>query len=402
VIKRRRGPHVNPDFPTSALTGMMFPSKGLIWRAEPRITSGCMFVADRVHDTTARAGLPGHGRGNTIPPRIAPDLMVEPKTDYTYRHGAIAVRTLAERLLEEGYSENQIFRGTAFGPEILTRDIPFAAFPEIATFYEHAAELTGNDLLGFEHGRQSNMRRLGLLCYVGLSSPTVRDFIRNLTRYRRVFSDVIEVDDSALDRVSAISWYFRVPARFERRQLVESGAMSILAGLEQAAQCKLRLRKARFRHLRKTHIAAIEDYLGCPVELGAPENAFYLEPPMLDLPLATADHELYRVLRQYAEEVLDRERGNGSALIVDVEHAIANLLAAGKANQDTVARALGLSARTLARRLAQEETTFFSILRDLREVLAINRAISVASNRCKARLSSLIINDNSPHCPSAY
>ncbi|MDU9005084.1 AraC family transcriptional regulator [Sedimentitalea todarodis] len=289
-----------------------------------------------------------------------------------YRHGAIYAKSLAEHLLAEGYSQSQVFSGTAFAPELLSQEKPFAEFPDIADFFEHAAILSGNDVLGFERGMERDMRRSGLLSYVGLSSPTVRDFIKNFARYRRVFTDVVELDEAILDRESVLSWYFRVPAKVERRQLVEFGASGILSGLEKAADQKLRLRKVCFRHLRKTHTNLIEDYLGCPVEFGAPENAFFFEPSALDVPLATADHELYSVLRQYAEDVLERERRNTSALIVDVERAIAARLAAGEANQDRVARALGFSSRTLARRLAQEGTTFFRTLRDLREGLAIS------------------------------
>lgn len=298
--------------------------------------------------------------------------MTEPAGIGTYRHGAIAVRTLAEELMEQGYSPARIFAGTAFDPSILTKDSPFAAFPDIAAFFEHAAALTGNDLLGFDCGRRRDIRRIGLLCYVGLSAPTVRDFVRNFTRYRRVFSDVIDLDDTALDRANTISWYFRVPVKCERRQLVEFGATGIIAGFEQATQCRIVPRSTQFRHLRNTHVDAIRDHLGCPVTFGAACNAFQFDAETLDLPLATADHELYRILTGYAEEVLARERRNGSELIVDVEHAIASRLASGAATQEAVARALGMSARTLARRLAREGTTFFTVLRDLREILAVN------------------------------
>lgn len=291
---------------------------------------------------------------------------------HSYRHGAIYVRSLAEHLLEEGYSQDQIFHGTAFGPELLTQDKPFAQFPDIAAFFERAATLTGNDVLGFERGIQRDIRRTGLLCYVGLSSPTARDFLKNLARYRRIFTDVVELDETVLDRDSVLSWYFSVPAKVERRQLVEFGASGILTGLEQATQRKPRLRKVRFRHLRKTNITVLKEKLGCPVEFGAPENAIYFEPCTLDTPLATADYHLYEVLKQYAEEVLERERRNISALTVDVERAIAARLAAGEANQDNVARALGYSSRTLARRLAEEGTSFFQTLQDLRESLAIS------------------------------
>jgi AraC-like DNA-binding protein len=52
-----------------------------------------------------------------------------------------------------------------------------------------------------------------------------------------------------------------------------------------------------------------------------------------------------------------------------VENAIAPLLPHGKARADIVARELGLSSRTLARRLEEEGLTFSSLLQKLRQDL---------------------------------
>ena len=109
-------------------------------------------------------------------------------------HNAVYVQELARRLLAQGFSEAGIFAGTGISPGIIDEDKPFVPFDAIANFYEHAADLTGNETLGFECGARREMRRSGLICYVGLSSPSVRDFIVNLARYRRVFTDAVEID----------------------------------------------------------------------------------------------------------------------------------------------------------------------------------------------------------------
>ena len=59
-----------------------------------------------------------------------------------------------------------------------------------------------------------------------------------------------------------------------------------------------------------------------------------------------------------------------SSLGLNVENAIAVLLPHGKAQSSEVARNLGMSQRTLARRLAAEGLTFAEVLRRLRSDLA--------------------------------
>ncbi len=61
--------------------------------------------------------------------------------------------------------------------------IPFAKH---AAFFELAAEVTRDGCLGLHFGQTRDTRDAGLLGYVGLSSPTLMDSIKNISRYRRV------------------------------------------------------------------------------------------------------------------------------------------------------------------------------------------------------------------------
>ena len=88
------------------------------------------------------------------------------------------------------------------------------------------------------------------------------------------------------------------------------------------------------------------------------------------MPIGSADHHLNELLTKYCEEAL-AHRGTGhSALRTNVEKAIATLLPHGKAQAAEVARRLGMSPRTLTRRLASEGLTFSGILEEQRIDLA--------------------------------
>lgn len=302
--------------------------------------------------------MPRTGRGHLMPARSP-------------RHGAVYVQSLAEDLLAQGFSEAEVFRDFPFGPEILGERNPVAEFSDIAAFFEHAAELTDDDTLGFRRGEVREMRRIGLLCYVGISSPTVMDFIKNIARYRRVFTDALEIDVQHLEDRGELRWSFAVPSTVGRRQYVEFGASGIVAAIRQATQTRIEPLNARFRHARNTDVAMVESFLGCPVQFGTEVNAFQFAAADLSLPLSTSDDHLFDMLQGYAEDALQRSAPATSSLVVRVEREIADRLASGEAVQDIVSRAMGMSARTLSRRLAEEDTTFFSILDNLRHSLAI-------------------------------
>ena len=87
--------------------------------------------------------------------------------------------------------------------------------------------------------------------------------------------------------------------------------------------------------------------------------------------LPHVDPYLNNLLLKYCEAALTDRRGNISQLRTRVENAISSLLPHGRAVVDDVARSLGMSKRTLARRLLDEGLTFTEVLQQLRRDLAV-------------------------------
>jgi AraC-like DNA-binding protein len=88
------------------------------------------------------------------------------------------------------------------------------------------------------------------------------------------------------------------------------------------------------------------------------------------MPIVSADPYLNQLLLKYCEEALAHRPAHGATLRSSVENAITPLLPHGKANAGEVARQLGTSHRTLARRLAAEKLTFSEIQTELKTDLA--------------------------------
>jgi AraC-like DNA-binding protein len=94
------------------------------------------------------------------------------------------------------------------------------------------------------------------------------------------------------------------------------------------------------------------------------------EKRVAELPVVSADPYLNRLLLEYCEEALSHRRLTRGSFRSSVENVIAPLLPHGRARADIVAHELGVSPRTLARRLEAEDLTFSSLLQKLREDLA--------------------------------
>jgi len=124
-------------------------------------------------------------------------------------------------------------------------------------------------------------------------------------------------------------------------------------------------------HRRRTNLPAkLKSLFGCKVAFGSDIDEVSYQQPFKDTPVVDADPYLNSLLVNYCEEALANRRVGSGAWRLKVENAIAPLLPHGRAELAEVAQRLGMSQRTLARRLASEGQTFGDILNGLRFDLA--------------------------------
>ncbi|TCM96413.1 AraC-like DNA-binding protein [Paenibacillus sp. BK033] len=114
----------------------------------------------------------------------------------------------------------------------------------------------------------------------------------------------------------------------------------------------------------------LEDYMGCPVRFGAEHNRLTLKRSDLDLPFLSYNEELLEILTPALERSLD-DRESRFSIVQTVKRLIKRGLAGSRPDMLIVARDLGISERTLQRRLAEEGTSFKKILSHVRHEMAL-------------------------------
>jgi AraC-like DNA-binding protein len=112
-------------------------------------------------------------------------------------------------------------------------------------------------------------------------------------------------------------------------------------------------------------------FVGTKVEFGADTDEFAFNIDARALPLIHSDPYLNDLLLKYCEAVLADRTGDKSQLRTRVENAISSVLPHGRVLVKDVARSLGMSERTLARKLSDEGLNFTEILQQLRRDLAV-------------------------------
>jgi AraC-like DNA-binding protein len=115
----------------------------------------------------------------------------------------------------------------------------------------------------------------------------------------------------------------------------------------------------------------IQNYLGCPVSFGQERNAVLLPVRTMDLVVERADPHLNAALTRLLDRLPAEESPARSPLRLAIEKELAERLPKGLPSPAELARQVGLSRRTLERRLAAEGTSIRRVSADLRRDLAV-------------------------------
>lgn len=118
-------------------------------------------------------------------------------------------------------------------------------------------------------------------------------------------------------------------------------------------------------------VQALEGYFGCRVRMGADHNRLTLNRGDLDRPFASYNEELLEILTPALDRTMD-ERQSQLTVSAKVKRILSRSLTRGRIDIQTVAFELGMSDRTLQRRLTDEGASFKQLLVQTRHEQALS------------------------------
>jgi AraC-like DNA-binding protein len=129
-------------------------------------------------------------------------------------------------------------------------------------------------------------------------------------------------------------------------------------------------REVRFQHARPRNTRELERFFGCKLRFDQRDNALVLSRDVLALPLSTSEPELGAYLESAAASRLAQLPA--PSLVDEVRAAIGDELRAGDVDIERVARRVGLTPRSLQRRLRDDGTSYRELIDTVRHQRAID------------------------------
>jgi AraC-like DNA-binding protein len=283
--------------------------------------------------------------------------------------GGIA-RLACARLRELGKDVAGILAKVGARPEQVNDDAVRLEVPKQIRILELVAEELQDDLLGFHLARDFDLREIGLVYHVITSSERLADALLNGKRYNTLVNEGVRLNVKLDDRAVAIALdYVDVDRQSERHQ-IEFWLVTLVRICRKVTETRLAPRHLRIRHRRDETPTEMRSFFGCDVEFGAASDEIIFASPVASLPIVGSDNYLNDLLLRYAEEALADRPLERASLRSAVERVLPQLLPHAKARASNVAKRLGISPRTLSRKLRDEHVTFAEILEETRLALA--------------------------------
>ncbi len=149
----------------------------------------------------------------------------------------------------------------------------------------------------------------------------------------------------------------------------EASLASVVAISRQVCSLPFQPRAVFFVHDGPTDISAHESYFGCPVIFGADRDALRVDDSIMDAPNRLGDESMSRFFQTHLDAQLER-LADDAGLERRVRIHISQRLSEGVPTLSEVARQLGMSARTLQRRLSDKGFSYQELVDAARRELA--------------------------------
>lgn len=228
----------------------------------------------------------------------------------------------------------------------------------VTRLLEMAAQQAQEPAFGLRMGESRRLSNLGPLGLLLRDEPTLRHALDAIVRHIRMHNEAMVVRIEEVGDQVLIREEFTMDASQPRRQAVELAMAVTYRILSLFMGAGWRPRLVCFAHSAPADRRVHRRVFGDRVEFNHEFNGLMCKRSDLNQPNPSADP----VMARYAQELVTAQSVQAPSFTQQVQQLILLLLPLGQCRADVVAQHLGCDRRTIARRLALEDTGFHHLV----------------------------------------
>lgn len=276
---------------------------------------------------------------------------------------------LIKQLGGMGIEASRLLEGTTLENGWLDSEESYITYPDYIRLIRNALDVTKDSSLGLKLGQTVNLAMFGTFGYALMSSRTLEDAADVFLKYQDLPGQLTRISKRQGDSEWVILFEPLYP--FEDQALVyamEEVLSTTYYGMSFLVNQKIGLTEICLKYPEPGHARLYEEMFHCPVRFLASENRMRLDARFFNLPVFTANRSVYEYCTTFCEEMLKGLKK--SDLFVD---QIRNIIMSSIGRFQKIgemAKELGISTRSLNRRLQERNTSYKRIMNEVRSDLS--------------------------------
>ena len=224
--------------------------------------------------------------------------------------------------------------------------------------------------IGFSVGSSLKLADLGALGHAMRVSPTVSYALHLAAQYYDVATHgaVFRVDSGR--EMLLISYQLKESHGSLQPQDVELSVSLFNNVVRELSGMPISPLEVEFMHSPPPYKSTLQSYFGCDIHFNRHVNRLHYPRQIDELPVATADGSLLEALEFFLGDRLKLRKEDD--LLGRVNHLITASLSEGTPSMTSIASTLGMSKRTLHRKLSEAGVNFVGLVDEIRRVIAID------------------------------
>ena len=274
------------------------------------------------------------------------------------------------RQVEGPADKGALLRSAGIDPDGPVDPSQMLSDEEYYDFFERAASADREGVtLPLRVGASMRCDEYGAFGLAWKSALDLRGSYERAERYALVLTSVstYEVEETAQGALMHL--HREGERRLGMRLSNEASMASVLAISREASTRKTQPLALYFKHSAPNSVRGHEAHFGCPVHFGSDKDALLLSHEDLRAPNKLGDGGLSKFLDLHLETEFSKLEDE-PALDRDVRIHISNVLSEGVPSISEVAKKLGMSGRTLQRRLSEQGHSYQGLVDEARRRLA--------------------------------
>ena len=275
--------------------------------------------------------------------------------------------TIIRRFEELGLSPEAVLRCAGLPLTLFEQERVLLTTEELFALYRSVEHASHDPAFGLKLGTEDRVERYDPIAIAALYARSLRDALQRMARYKHLTCpEAIHVAESGDECRVRFEWL--LTAEDEPSLLVDICFAWVAEIARRGTANAVRARRIEFKRAEAER-ALYEAHFGCAVAFGALQNVLVFEQADLQRPFVTHNAEVLALVAPQLEAELAQQLAQFT-LRDQVKATLKKTLAGQRPELRAVARELGVSRRTLQRRLSDERVTFQQLIAEARRELA--------------------------------